>query len=71
MKNNKKIVFYTIYEEEEKTKDLKNIANFDNLEQVANYINIKKSSLKSMITQKNKIKDKYIIFKDYLLENEI
>ena len=67
----KKIVFYTIYEEEEKTKDLKNIANFDNLQEISDYLQVKKATLKSMITQKNKIKDKYIIIKDYILESEI
>lgn len=66
---NKKIVFYTIYEE--KNEDLKYITNFDNLEQISDFLQTKKTSLKSMISQHKKIKDKYIIKKDYLLESEL
>ena len=69
MKSNKKIVFYTIYKE--KNNDLQLISQCDSLEEISKKLNIKKSTLKSEISQKNKIKDLYFIYKDYILENEI
>lgn len=68
---NKKIVFYTLYKEDTKTNDLKCISQFDNLDDISEHLNIKKSTLKSEISQKKKIKDLYFIYKDYILSNEI
>ena len=65
----KKIVFYTIYEE--KNNDLKLLNQFDNLEQLSDFLQVKKKSLKNMIYLKSKIKDKYIIYKDTILLSEI
>ena len=70
MKNNKKIVFYTLYKEE-KNEDLRLISQYDSLDDISKHLNIKKSTLKSQISQKQKVLNNYIIFKDYILENEI
>lgn len=67
----KKIVFYTLYKEDTKTNDLKLVSQFDNLDDISEHLNIKKSTLKSEISQKKKIKDTYIIYKDYLTTWEI
>lgn len=66
---NKKIVFYSIYKED--NNDLQLISQLDNLDSIADYLNIKKASLKVMISKRQKIKDKYIIFKDYITEQEL
>lgn len=68
---NKKIVFYTLYKEDTKTNDLKCISQFDSLDDISKHLNIKKSTLKSEISQKKKIKDLYFIYKDYILSSEI
>lgn len=67
--NNKKIVFYTIYKED--NNDLQYITNFDKLDDISNYLNIKKSSLKVMISKKQKIKDQFIIIKDFINESDL
>ena len=67
--NNKKIVFYTIYKED--NNDLQYITNFDKLDDISNYLNIKKASLKVMISKKQKIKDQFIIIKDFINESEL
>ena len=67
--NNKKIAFYTIYKED--NNDLQYITNFDKLDDISNYLNIKKASLKVMISKKQKIKDQFIIIKDYINEAEL
>lgn len=68
---NKKIVFYTLYKEDTKTNDLKCISQFNTLDEISEHLNIKKSTLKSEISQKKKIKDNFIIYRDYLLESEL
>ena len=67
--NNKKITFYTIYKED--NNDLQYITNFDKLDDISNYLNIKKASLKVMITKKQKIKDQFIIIKDFINESDL
>lgn len=67
--NNKKIVFYTIYKAD--NNDLQYITNFDKLDDISNYLNIKKASLKVMISKKQKIKDQFIIIKDFIDEYEL
>jgi len=65
----KKIVFYSVYEE--KNNDLKLVSQFDCLDDISKHLQVKKVNLKNMISQKKKIKDKYIIYKDYMLSSEI
>ena len=67
--NNKKIVFYTIYKED--NNDLQYITNFDKLDDISNYLNIKKTTLKVMISKKQKIKDQFIIIKDFINESDL
>ncbi len=67
--NNKKIVFYTIYKAD--NDDLQYITNFDKLDDISNYLNIKKTTLKVMISKKQKIKDQFIVIKDFIDEYEL
>lgn len=66
---NKKLVFYTIYKEDNK-KDLKYIANFDNLDQIADYLQASKQTIKNRLSDKRTIKD-YVIYKDYINANDL
>ena len=65
----KKIVFYTIYKEN--NNDLQLISQCDTLQEIADKLKIKKQTLKSQISQKQKIQDKYIIVKDYIFTSEL
>lgn len=67
---NKKLVFYTIYKEDEKTKDLKYITNFDNLQQIADYLQASKQTIKNRLSDKRTIKD-YVIYKDYISASDL
>lgn len=67
---NKKLVFYTLYKEDEKTKDLKYITNFDNLQQIADYLQASKQTIKNRLSDKRTIKD-YVIYKDYINANDL
>lgn len=68
---NKKLVFYTIYKEDEKTKDLKYISNFDNLDDLAKFINAPKKTIKNRISDKKKLLNNYIIYKDYISASDL
>ena len=68
MKNNK-IVFYTIYKES--NNDLQAINQFDTLQEIADFLQVKKSVLKVMISKGQSIKNQYKIIKDYILTNEL
>lgn len=67
----KKLVFYTLYKEDEKNGDLINIINFDSIDQVANYLKIKKRTIYNRLQDKKKLLDKYIIYKDYININDL
>ena len=66
---NKKIVFYTIYKES--NNDLQAINQFDTLQEIADFLQVKKSVLKVMISKGQSIKNQYKIIKDYILTNEL
>ena len=68
---NKKLVFYTLYKEDEKNGDLINIINFDSIDQVASYLKIKKRTIYNRLQDKKKLLDKYIIYKDYININDL
>ena len=67
----KKLVFYTLYKEDEKNGDLINIINFDSIDQVANYLKIKKRTIYNRLQDKKKLLDKYIIYKDYISVSDL
>lgn len=68
----KKIKYYSIYIEKENG-DLKNIFSVDTLEQLIQWIgtNKTKENIKSYITRHQKIDNKYIVYKDFILESEL
>lgn len=68
----KKIKYYSIYIEKENG-DLKNIFSVDTLDQLIKWIgtNKTKESIKSYITRHQKIDNKYIVYKDFILESEL
>lgn len=59
----KKTIFYSIYEMVNDRDKERNINDFDNLQEVADYLEIKKDYLKQCITRKVIIKDKFIVYK--------
>lgn len=64
MENKKKIKVYNVYMNDIKNNDIKLLTQFDSLEQVEKYLNIKKSTLKSMITRKQLIDNLFYVIVD-------
>ena len=64
MENKKKIKVYNVYINDIKNNDIKLLTQFDSLEQVEKYLNIKKSTLKSMITRKQLINNLFYVIID-------
>ena len=64
MENNKKIKVYNVYFNDTRNNDLKLLTQFDKLEEVEKYLNIKKSTLKSMITRKQLIDNLFYVIVD-------
>ena len=71
MENNKKIKVYNIYFNDTRNNDLKLLTQFDKLEEVEKYLNIKKSTLKSMITRKQLIDNLFYVIVDNFSINDI
>ena len=71
MENKKKIKVYNIYMNDTKNNDIKLLTQFDSLEEVEKYLEIKKSTLKSMITRKQLINNLFYIIVDNFSINDI
>lgn len=71
MENKKKIKVYNIYFNDIENNDIKLLTQFDSLEQVEKYLDIKKNTLKSMITRKQLINNLYYIIVDNFNINDI
>jgi len=67
----KKLIFYTLYKEDDKTNDLKYISNFDNLDDLSKFINAPKKTIKNRISDKKKLLNNYIIYKDYINADDL
>ena len=68
--NNKKLVFYTLYKEDEKS-DLKIVSQYNSIEDIQKALNVPKKTILNRISDKKKILNNYIIYKDYISANEI
>lgn len=71
MENKKKIKVYNIYVNDIENNDIKLLTQFDSLEEVEKYLNIKKSTLKSMITRKQLINNLFYVIVDSFNINDI
>ena len=71
MENKKKIKVYNIYFNDIKNNDIKLLTQFDKLEEVEKYLNIKKSTLKSMISRRQLVDNLYYIIVDSFNINDI
>lgn len=72
MKNkSQKIVFYTIYEENETNGDLVHPLTFETLDEIAEKLQTPKQTIKNAITRHGKINNQYVIFKDVMSAKEL
>ena len=71
MENKKKIKVYNIYINDMENNDIKLLTQFDKLEEVEKYLNIKKSTLKSMISRRQLVDNLYYIIVDSFNINDI
>lgn len=71
MENNKKIKVYNVYFNDTRNNDLKLLTQFDKLEEVEKYLNIKKSTLKSMISRGQLIDNLFYVIVDNFSINDI
>ena len=69
MVKKKNIIFYTIYEDV--GDDLKLITQFNTLDEISEHLKMKKKTIKNMIYLKQRIKDKYIIYRDAINEKDL
>lgn len=67
----KKIVFYTIYEENETNSDLVHPLTFETLDEIAEKLQTPKQTIKNAITRHGKINNQYVIFKDVMSAKEL
>ena len=66
----KKLVFYTLYKEDDKN-DLKIVSQYNSIEELQKVLNAPKKTILNRISDKKKILNNYIIYKDYIYTNEI
>ena len=71
MEKNKKIKVYNVYFNDTRNNDLKLLTQFDKLEEVEKYLNIKKSTLKSMISRGQLIDNLFYVIVDNFSINDI
>jgi len=67
---NKKLVFYTLYKEDDKN-DLKIVSQYNCIEDIQKALKVPKKTILNRISDKKKILNNYIIYKDFITENEI
>ena len=72
MKNkSQKIVFYTIYEENETNGDLMHPLTFETLDEIAEKLKTDKQIIKNAILRRNKLQNKYLIYRDTINAKEL
>ena len=66
-----KIVFYTIYEENETNGDLVHPLTFETLDEIAEKLQTPKKKIKNAITRHGKINNQFVIFRDVMDAKEL
>lgn len=66
-----KIVFYTIYEENETNGDLIHPLTFETLDEISKKLQTPKQTIKNAITRRGKINNRYVIFRDVMSAKEL
>ena len=63
--------YYNLYRINKNSKDWVLVSQFDNIDEIVNYLNINKNYLYNAINKRQSIFDKYIIIKDTCEDYEI